>query len=427
MRLRADSPRVSDNYQTLLVGVFYLGDVDTTAPTPERPTTPATGRSARGFAARQAGGWSADVGLVAVERLRAHPFAARVPAMGEAERALLGEDISRRGIVTPLEVTDQDLVLDGRERLAVACELGLAAVPVRRVTPVDVADYILCAALARRNLSASQKAALAVECAAFQRSRKEGVAHRRANLRQVTDVATLPHRGQRTREAAAARAGVSARLIQDAACIRDEDPALHEEVLAGRIVVSKAARQVRRARRYAEIPAAPPLPEGPFQVILADPPWQIGSPDSPYAPENHYPTMPLADIEALEVPSADDAVLFLWVVNILLPEALGVMAAWGYTYVGNLVWVKPSIGLGNRVRYRHELVLLGTRGSFPVPEPADRPDSVIEAARRAHSEKPEALHERIERAHPHATKCELFARGVPRSGWVAWGNEVIAA
>ena len=103
------------------------------------------------------------------------------------------------------------------------------------------------------------------------------------------------------------------------------------------------------------------------------------------------------------------------------------MAAWGYTYRGNLVWVKPWIGLGNRVRYRHELVLFGIKGSFPVPEPADRPDSVFEAARGAHSEKPEALHERIERAHPHATKCELFARGVPRAGWVAWGNEVIAA
>ena len=30
----------------------------------------------------------------------------------------------------------------------------------------------------------------------------------------------------------------------------------------------------------------------------------------------------------------------------------------------------------------------------------------------------------IECAYPHLSKLELFARGTPRSGWFAWGNEV---
>ena len=127
------------------------------------------------------------------------------------------------------------------------------------------------------------------------------------------------------------------------------------------------------------------------------------------------------------MPSADDAVLFLWAVNSLLPEALRVMQAWGFTYKANLVWTKPWIGPGGLVRQRHELLLLGTRGRLAAPEPEDRPDSVIEAPHGPHSQKPGEAYERIERAYPHLTKCELFARGIPRSGWVAWGNEVTAA
>ena len=106
-------------------------------------------------------------------------------------------------------------------------------------------------------------------------------------------MATLPPRGERTRDAAARIANVSPRVVQDAATVRDHNRALFERVRAGEIPAHKAARQVRRERRHAEIPAAPPLPEGPFQVILADPPWQMGSPDSASAPENHYPYVQL--------------------------------------------------------------------------------------------------------------------------------------
>ena len=99
------------------------------------------------------------------------------------------------------------------------------------------------------------------------------------------------------------------------------------------------------------------------------------------------------------------------------------MAAWGFTYKTNLVWVKPSIGLGKWARNRHELLLLGKRGKQAAPDPEDLPDSVIEADRRRHSQKPDQVYALIERAHPQASKLELFARGTPRPGWTTWGNE----
>src|SRR5207245_11360894 len=68
-----------------------------------------------------------------------------------------------------------------------------------------------------------------------------------------------------------------------------------------------------------------------------DPPWQLGNPDGPYAPENHYPTLPLEQIKALPVPAAENAVLFLWAVPGLLPEAFEVIAAWGFRYRGEQI------------------------------------------------------------------------------------------
>ena len=136
--------------------------------------------------------------------------------------------------------------------------------------------------------------------------------------------------------------------------------------------------------------------------------------------------MPLEEIKALEVPSADDAVLFLWAVSSKLPEALEVMAAWGFEYKSFLVWVKNWIGPGTWARHRHEPLLIGRRGNYPPPEPEDRPNRSSRRA-GAHSEKPACVYELIERAYPLASKLELFARGVPRTGWTFWGNEVEAA
>jgi N6-adenosine-specific RNA methylase IME4 len=217
-------------------------------------------------------------------------------------------------------------------------------------------------------------------------------------------------------------AGVSPRLIQDVHTVREADPDLFARVKAGEVPANRAAKQVRRARSHASLPPPPPLPEGPFEIVLADPPWQLGTPGSDRAPENHYPTMALEEIAALPVPAANDALLFLWAVTSLLPQALEVMAAWGFEYRTALVWVKDKLGLGHWTRNRHELLLLGRRGDYPVPDEPDRPDSVIEAPRRRHSQKPDEVYALIERMYPQASRVELFARHA-RPGWVRWGNE----
>lgn len=171
-----------------------------------------------------------------------------------------------------------------------------------------------------------------------------------------------------------------------------------------------------------------PLPPGPFDLIYADPPWRYDVPPiggGIRSIEQHYDTMPVADIAALPVGdiAAPDACILLWATNPLLPHALRTMDAWGFEYRTNAVWAKPSIGIGYWFRQQHELLLVGKRGKFGCPAPSDRRSSIFEAKRAAHSKKPATVAEWIEQAFPDARKVELFAR-YERAGWTCWGNEL---
>lgn len=191
-------------------------------------------------------------------------------------------------------------------------------------------------------------------------------------------------------------------------------------------VAAKDERQREKAARVAEIAQREPASlqsTGPFPVLYADPPWRYDfAEDATRQIENHYPTMALDDIKKLEVPASADAVLFLWTTSPKLPEGLDVLEAWGFGYVTCMVWVKDRIGMGYYARQQHELLLVGKRGALPVPDPEDRPPSVIQAPRDSHSAKPVEVYELIERMYPLRDKCELFQR-VPRNGWAGWGNQ----
>jgi ParB-like chromosome segregation protein Spo0J len=203
--------------------------------------------------------------------------------MSAAAHTQLRADVERRGIQTPLEITQTSVLLDGRSRLHAALELGQEHVPVRVVAPEDEVEYMVRAAIERRQLTPSQTAALIVEWSKFSELREAGVKRRVQNLRQYTDGATLPPRGK-LRDLLAETGNVSSRTVQDAITAFEGDRELFERVKAGLLAAPVAARRVRRAKRDAELPPAPPLPEGPFDLLYADPAWQMGNPDASSAP-----------------------------------------------------------------------------------------------------------------------------------------------
>ena len=62
--------------------------------------------------------------------------------------------------------------------------------------------------------------------------------------------------------------------------------------------------------------------------------------------DRHYSLMKTDDIKELPVHQIadEDCWLFLWVTNNYLVDGLDCMRAWGFRYVTNLVWAKPSFG-----------------------------------------------------------------------------------
>jgi N6-adenosine-specific RNA methylase IME4 len=170
-----------------------------------------------------------------------------------------------------------------------------------------------------------------------------------------------------------------------------------------------------------------------YGVILADPPWAFATyshKGKGRSAEAHYNCMSISDIKALPVPgwAAPDCALFLWATDPLLPQALEVIAAWGFVYkTVALTWVKKTkdgtgfpIGCGYWTRSNPELCMFAIRGR---PQRLSRSvRQLIVAPRREHSRKPEEVYARIE-ALVRGPYLELFARE-QRPGWASWGAEV---
>jgi N6-adenosine-specific RNA methylase IME4 len=172
-------------------------------------------------------------------------------------------------------------------------------------------------------------------------------------------------------------------------------------------------------------------PLGRFSCLYADPAWSFVT-RSPRgggrSPERHYGCLSLDEIKALPVAdlAQDDCTLLMWAIDPLLPEALAVIEAWGFTFktVG-FYWVKtnadgsPFTGMGFWTRANPEQCLLATRGR-PRRQARDVPRLIV-SQRREHSRKPEETYGRIERL-VGGPYVELFARQ-RRPGWASWGDQ----
>ena len=162
-----------------------------------------------------------------------------------------------------------------------------------------------------------------------------------------------------------------------------------------------------------------------YNVIYADPPWRYDfSSTTNREIENHYPTMTIDEICDLDISkvAASDCVLFMWATSPKLEQAFQVLKSWRFEYKTCAIWAKDKIGMGYYFRQQHELLLIATRGSLPVPEPKNRVSSLIHGTRTEHSKKPDSVYEIIENMYPEYSKIELFSRN-KRDRWDAWGNQ----
>lgn len=161
-----------------------------------------------------------------------------------------------------------------------------------------------------------------------------------------------------------------------------------------------------------------PLTTVRFPILYADPPW-TGTGTRYLVSDGLEEDM--CSLPVVEI-AQDAALLFLWVPNFLLPSGLTVLSAWGFTYVGNVAWVKDTEGSGTWTRTLHELLLIGRRGPFPAPDPLEGrvPPSVLAAPRQGNAQKPQEVYRMIEAMYPDLARVTVFAQGEWRDGWTRW-------
>jgi N6-adenosine-specific RNA methylase IME4 len=185
--------------------------------------------------------------------------------------------------------------------------------------------------------------------------------------------------------------------------------------------------------RLGLMPVTPPMPEGAYRCIVADPPWHLDTgPDvmAGTGERGHdhlaYEQMSIADIQNLEVErlAAPDAHLYLWTTNRYIEEAYGIARAWGFRPSALLVWCKKprGIGLGDTFRQTAEFVLFARRGNLTARRIVER--TWFEWPRGAHSVKPAGFYTLVESVTP-PPYLDMFGRK-RRPRWDVWGAEAPA-
>jgi N6-adenosine-specific RNA methylase IME4 len=162
-------------------------------------------------------------------------------------------------------------------------------------------------------------------------------------------------------------------------------------------------------------------PDGLFDVIVIDPPWNYGREYDPNGSRvaNPYPEMSQKELINLNIPSKDNCVMFLWTTHAFIWDAKELLDNWGFTYKATLVWDKEKIGMGAWFRMQCEFCLVGIKGK-PFYQNTTHRD-IIRESRREHSRKPNTFYSLVEDI-TEGRRIDFFSRE-KREGWEVFGNE----
>lgn len=171
------------------------------------------------------------------------------------------------------------------------------------------------------------------------------------------------------------------------------------------------------------------LPKKKYNIIYADPPWDVLA--GPRWSSNGksqplpYPTMSIEEIKQLPIKeiTADDAHLYLWLINKYVKEGYEIATEWGFTPSCLITWCKPKhgLGLGGAFIQTTEFLLFCRRGTLPHKKRIDT--SWFTHNRLNHSEKPPIFRNMIIEISGDLPRIELFARQ-RWAGWDCYGNEL---
>jgi 16S rRNA G966 N2-methylase RsmD len=300
--------------------------------------------------------------------LQTHPAADLFPLMDGQEFDELVQDIKANGLIEPVWLTKEKLLLDGRNRYR-ACAVAGAELQYRTYEGADPIGFAVSLNLKRRHLTEGQKAMLGLKVEEQYASQIKPGRPKKEAENIPADRQELPRQERESTAKAAKAVGSKSRNIAKAKRIKKHAPDLAEKVESGELALDKAEKQVSRrikdaeeqeAREIvmAEVPSdasgdnwrlyhgafqdrLAELPDGSVDLIVTDPPY----------PAEFMHLWPILSEYAARV-LKPQGILVALTGAIMLPEviaSLGQRLSWGWMYI------QPLPGANSRIMARHVL------------------------------------------------------------------------
>lgn len=356
-----------------------------------------------------------------------------IPPLSPEEYAQLEANIKADGCRDPI-VLWNDFIIDGHNRHEICTKHGIAFECIRKrfESRAHVRIWMRENQKGRRNLTPAWMIEIELgNKADLLEIGKAKMGDSRRN--EALSANDKPSPQVNTREQIAKAAGVSTGQVGMAEQVKAKAPELWEKAKAGDVSIYSAYKEIKKEEKKAEREAmiaeqkkaieegTVALPEGVFEVIAMDPPWNYGR---EYDPEtsrvaNPYPEMTQAQLLEMNPPFADDCVLFLWTTHAFIFDAKELLDHWGFTYKATMVWDKEKMGMGAWLRMQCEFCLVGIKGKPSWNNTKWR--DIIREGRREHSRKPDTFYQMVEEI-TLGRRLEFFSRE-QRDGWTTYGND----
>ena len=200
-------------------------------------------------------------------------------------------------------------------------------------------------------------------------------------------------------------------------------------LLGGETTIQEALKVIKKIEREKDIQEQvkeikqndfTPLTQK-YDVIVVDPPWPYGTKYDPNTRRaaNPYPEMSLDEIKNINLPTANDCILWLWTTHKFMRYSFDIIDSWGFRDVAILTWVKDRMGLGSWLRSQTEFCIMAIKGK-PMINLTNQ-TTVIQGKMREHSRKPDEFYQMVDDLCV-GYKIDWFSRE-KRKGWNQYGAE----
>lgn len=398
-----------------------------------------------------------------IDELTPHPKNFEIYGQESVTDDLLAS-VKSKGVMVPLTITSENVIISGHRRYEAAKMAGLEIVPVGIATfesELDELEAIIEFNRQReKTFVQKMKEAETLDLIETERAKNRMLAaqNNKAAVEIFPQLPTGENTGK-TRDKVAQQTGIGsgktyevAKKIWNKAKEGDEAAKIAvSKIEKGELTIHGAKKELDKGQKSIEIARkreeyqeriSTRAPDNlfvdifntaqKFRIIYADPPWSYndkcdkGGVQSGGVELRHYNTMSIKEICDIPIKniSEDNSVLFLWVTSPLLEDSFSIINAWGFKYKTSFVWDKVGHNMGHYNSVRHEMLLIATRGSC-TPDNKTLYDSVqsIEKTDK-HSQKPVEFLNIIDDLYIYGDRIELFARERQKDGWFLWGNEI---